>query len=90
MTCAVLSIGTELTRGELVNSSAAWLASELTAIGFEVLEHHVVVDHGVLGDLEADRRELGGKPGCIRIDELSSRQLSPDRQHHARHGDTGA
>jgi nicotinamide-nucleotide amidase len=44
MTCAVLSIGTELTRGELVNSSAAWLASELTAIGFEVLEHHVVDD----------------------------------------------
>ena len=25
MTCAVLSIGTELTRGELVNSNAAWL-----------------------------------------------------------------
>ncbi len=44
MTCAVLSIGTELTRGELVNSNATWLASELTAIGFEVLEHHVVDD----------------------------------------------
>ena len=26
MTCAVLSIGTELTRGELVNTNAAWLA----------------------------------------------------------------
>jgi nicotinamide-nucleotide amidase len=44
MTCAVLSIGTELTRGELVNSNAAWLAAELTAIGFEVLEHDVVDD----------------------------------------------
>ncbi len=44
MTCAVLSIGTELTRGELVNSNAPWLASELTAIGFEVLEHAVVDD----------------------------------------------
>ncbi len=45
MTCAVLSIGTELTRGELVNSNAAWLGAELTAIGFEVVEHDVVDDH---------------------------------------------
>jgi nicotinamide-nucleotide amidase len=44
MTCAVLSIGTELTRGELVNSNAAWLGAELTAIGFEVVEHVVVDD----------------------------------------------
>ncbi len=44
MTCAVLSIGTELTRGELVNSNASWLAAELTAIGFEVIEHVVVDD----------------------------------------------
>ena len=44
MTSAVLSIGTELTRGELVNSNAAWLSAELTAIGFEVLEHTVVDD----------------------------------------------
>ncbi len=44
MTCAVLSIGTELTRGELVNSNAAWLAAELTAIGFEVVEHATVDD----------------------------------------------
>jgi nicotinamide-nucleotide amidase len=45
MTCAVLSIGTEVTRGELVNSNAAWLGAELTAIGFEVVEHSVVDDH---------------------------------------------
>src|ERR1700722_18674847 len=44
MTCAVLSVGTELTRGGLVNSNAAWLGAELTAIGFEVLEHDVVDD----------------------------------------------
>ncbi len=44
MPCVVLSIGTELTRGELVNSNAAWLAAELTAIGFEVSEHAVVDD----------------------------------------------
>ncbi len=44
MTCAVLSIGTELTRGELVNSNAAWLATELTALGFEVVELDTVDD----------------------------------------------
>ena len=44
MTCAVLSVGTELTRGELVNANAAWLSAELTAIGFEVVEHVVVDD----------------------------------------------
>jgi len=47
MTCAVLSIGTELTRGELVNSNASWLSAELTAVGFEVIEHCVVDDDPV-------------------------------------------
>src|SRR5580704_15583143 len=55
MTCAVLSIGTELTRGELVNSNAAWLAAELTSVGFEVVEH-TVVDDDVERILEALRR----------------------------------
>ena len=44
MTCAVLCIGTELTRGELVNTNAAWLASGLTDEGFEVVEDVVVDD----------------------------------------------
>ena len=44
MTAAVLSIGTELTRGELVNSNAAWLGEQLTALGFEVREHVSVGD----------------------------------------------
>lgn len=44
MTAAVLSIGTELTRGELVNTNAAWLAEELTKLGFEVVEHATVED----------------------------------------------
>jgi nicotinamide-nucleotide amidase len=47
MTCAVLSIGTELTRGELVDSNAAWLSAELTALGFDVLEHAVIDDDRV-------------------------------------------
>jgi nicotinamide-nucleotide amidase len=36
MTVALLSIGTELTRGEIVNTNASWLAAELTAAGFSV------------------------------------------------------
>jgi nicotinamide-nucleotide amidase len=36
MTAAVLCIGTELTRGELLNSNAQWLAESLTRIGHEV------------------------------------------------------
>src|ERR1700679_3492357 len=44
MTCAVLCIGTELTRGELVNTNATWLASALTDLGFDVVEDVVVDD----------------------------------------------
>ncbi len=44
MSAAVLSIGTELTRGELINSNAAWLGEELTKLGFEVVEHATVDD----------------------------------------------
>ncbi|HKQ70245.1 MAG TPA: competence/damage-inducible protein A [Polyangiaceae bacterium] len=45
MTAAILSIGTELTRGEIVNTNATWLSSELTALGFEVREAATVDDH---------------------------------------------
>jgi competence/damage-inducible protein CinA-like protein len=45
MTCAVVCIGTELTRGELVNTNASWLAAGLTDIGFEVIEDVVVDDY---------------------------------------------
>ena len=44
MTAAVLSIGTELTRGELVNTNATWLGEELTKLGFEVTEQATVDD----------------------------------------------
>lgn len=44
MTAAVLSIGTELTRGELVNTNATWLGEELTKLGFDVVEHATVDD----------------------------------------------
>ncbi|MCC6807845.1 MAG: competence/damage-inducible protein A [Deltaproteobacteria bacterium] len=36
MRAAILSIGTELTRGELTNTNASWLATRLTELGFEV------------------------------------------------------
>jgi nicotinamide-nucleotide amidase len=44
MQAAILAIGTELTRGELVNGNAAWLSDRLTALGIEVIEHAVVAD----------------------------------------------
>lgn len=44
MSAAVFSIGTELTRGELVNTNAHWLSAELIALGHEVTEHATVDD----------------------------------------------
>ena len=44
MTAAILSIGTELTRGEIVNTNAAWLSAELTAAGFNVGEVLTIAD----------------------------------------------
>jgi len=41
---ALLTTGTELTRGELVNTNAAWLGERLTLLGFDVLEHATVGD----------------------------------------------
>src|ERR1700754_3790320 len=41
---AVLSIGTELTRGELVNGNARWLGERLTEYGLTVVEHATVAD----------------------------------------------
>lgn len=44
MTVALLSIGTELTRGEIVNTNASWLASELAASGFNVVAAEALPD----------------------------------------------
>src|SRR5262245_34595225 len=44
MTCAVLCIGTELTRGELVDTNGPWLAAGLTDVGFQVTEKTTVDD----------------------------------------------
>jgi len=44
MPAAILSIGTELTRGELVNTNATWLADRLTANGFEIAAIETIPD----------------------------------------------
>jgi nicotinamide-nucleotide amidase len=44
MTVALLTIGTELTRGEIVDANGAWLAAELTECGFTVAEIESVPD----------------------------------------------
>lgn len=44
MSIAILSIGTELTRGEITNTNAGWLAGELTEAGFSVSAMEVVPD----------------------------------------------
>jgi len=44
MSAAILCIGTELTRGELQNSNATWLAEALTTIGFDVQDIACVDD----------------------------------------------
>jgi nicotinamide-nucleotide amidase len=57
MSAAVLCIGTELTRGELVNSNATWLAERLTALGFELREVATVPDSKPV--IEQTLRRLG-------------------------------
>ncbi|MBI4953038.1 MAG: competence/damage-inducible protein A [Myxococcales bacterium] len=44
MTVALLSIGTELVRGEIANTNAAWLAAQLTGMGFDVAALESVAD----------------------------------------------
>lgn len=55
MSAAVLSIGTEITRGEIVNTNAAWLSTELTSAGFSVGAVEAVPDE-IEAIIEALRR----------------------------------
>jgi nicotinamide-nucleotide amidase len=61
---AVLSIGTELTRGELVDSNAAWISEQLTLVGCEVLERATVPDD-VTAIADALRRLAHGRAVLI-------------------------
>ena len=63
MTAAVLCIGTELTRGELLNSNATWLAESLTRIGLEVTAVDCVDDDR--GRIEAYLRRLASEHSVV-------------------------
>lgn len=56
-TAAILCIGTELTRGEIVNTNASWLAESLTDLGLEVTAVDVVADDR--GSIRAALSRLG-------------------------------
>lgn len=60
---SILSIGTELTRGELVNTNASWLAAQLTDVGFEVVAIDTVDDDE--GRIIEALRRLGGRSRVI-------------------------
>ena len=45
MEAGVLTIGTEITTGEIVNTNAAWLSQRLEDHGYSVNEHVSVRDH---------------------------------------------
>lgn len=57
MTAAILSIGTELTRGEIVDTNSAWLAASLTESGHDVVAIHTTPDDAP--QLIATLRKLG-------------------------------
>jgi nicotinamide-nucleotide amidase len=63
MTAAVLCIGTELTRGELLNSNATWLCESITRIGLEVTSVDCVDDDR--GRIEAYLRRLAAEHQVI-------------------------
>ena len=44
-TAIILTIGTEITRGELVDLNSAWLANEMTSRGYDVVEIITVADN---------------------------------------------
>ena len=71
MTAALLSIGTELTRGELVNTNAAWLGEELTKLGFDVVEQSTV-DEDLDGEL--DRVESPLASHCLTCGEAGEQR----------------
>lgn len=59
MTAQIISVGTELLLGDILNTNAQFLSRELAALGISVLQQHTVGDnHGRLEELveEAKRR----------------------------------
>ena len=58
-TAAVLAIGDEVLRGEIVNSNAAWLADRLFDLGYRILEHRVISDD--VSDIRQTLERLGSQ-----------------------------
>jgi nicotinamide-nucleotide amidase len=44
LTAAIVTVGTELLRGRIVNTNSAWISQQLTQAGLDVLEHATVGD----------------------------------------------
>jgi nicotinamide-nucleotide amidase len=63
MSAAILAIGTEITRGEIVNTNAAWLSVELTTAGFTVSAVEAVPDN--VDQIAATLRRLGASHRII-------------------------
>jgi len=63
MGVALLSIGTELTRGEISDTNAAWLGAMLTASGFRVDQIEVVSDD--VDRIERALRRLTGEHALV-------------------------
>lgn len=63
MKSAVLSIGTELTRGEITNTNASWLCERLTSLGSTV-EHVLTIDDDP-GRIQQALRDLAAKADVI-------------------------
>jgi nicotinamide-nucleotide amidase len=57
-TAAVLAIGDEVLRGEIVNSNAAWLSDRLFELGFRIQEHRVISDD--VADIRQTLERLAG------------------------------
>jgi nicotinamide-nucleotide amidase len=82
----IIAVGTELLLGEVVNSNAAWLSQQLSALGIHVYYHHTVGDnvgriHRLLDTIlnrEQDRPHvllfsggLGPTPDDLTVDALA-------------------
>ena len=54
MNASIITIGDELLIGQVINTNAAWLSTELTAIGFSVIEHISIADEpkAIIGTLD--------------------------------------
>ena len=45
MRTAILTVGTEILFGQIVNTNAAWLSRQMNALGFDVMYHYTVGDN---------------------------------------------